>query len=190
MEKGSFQHDQYNLQVRPLEEAEKPQWQLLMSQHHYLGHSQLGGEQIYYVAQLDGSWCGLLAWGSGARKSAIRDQWLKWNPEQKYERLKYVINNWRFLILPEFHIKNLASAILSLNMRRISHDWQKKYKHPVLLAETFVDPSKFIGHSYKACGWQALGLSKGFAKTHRGYHYHGQPKIMFVKPIHSHCKKI
>jgi hypothetical protein len=43
------------------------------------------------------------------------------------------------LILPDWHIPNLASHLLALNLKRLSHDWQNRHGHPVLLAETFVD---------------------------------------------------
>ena len=55
------------------------------------------------------------------------------------------------------------------------------YKRQV---ETFVDPSRFAGTSYRAAGWIAVGQTKGFAKTNRTYRYHGQPKTVFVRPLH------
>ena len=39
--------------------------------------------------------------------------------------------------------------------------------HPVLLAETFIDPSRFVGTCYRAANWIALGHTRGFAKPNR-----------------------
>jgi predicted transposase YbfD/YdcC len=61
------------------------------------------------------------------------------------ERLKYVTNNQRFLILPGVSIKNLASRTLALNIKRISADWEDVYDHPIIMVETFVDHSRFKG---------------------------------------------
>ncbi len=47
--------------------------------------------------------------------------------------------------------------------------------------ETFVDSDRFQGTCYKACGWQALGKTRGFAKAGNTYYYHGRRKIVFVK---------
>ena len=80
-------------------------------------------------------------------------------------------------------LKNLASKVLALNLRRLSEDWQKRYGHPILLAETFIDVSRFSGTCYRAAGWIALGQTRGFAKRRQGYIEHGQPKMIFVRPL-------
>lgn len=71
------------LAVRPISCDEESRWIELVSRHHYLGFNGLIGEQIKYVAVLDGSWVGLLGWASSAYKCADitrRAQWhnLKW----------------------------------------------------------------------------------------------------------------
>jgi hypothetical protein len=32
----------------------------------------------------------------------------------------------------------------------VSADWERKYAHPILLVETFVDRARFAGTSYRA----------------------------------------
>ncbi|MFZ0964128.1 MAG: ISAs1 family transposase, partial [Terriglobia bacterium] len=54
---------------------------------------------------------------------------------------------------------------------------------PILLAETFVDGARFRGTCYRAAGWQWLGQTRGFAKRNRHYWHHGQPKLVFVRPL-------
>jgi len=72
---------------------------------------------------------------------------------------------------------------LSLNLKRLSKDWEDIHGHPVVLAETFVDPSRFAGTCYKAANWIYLGKSQGFGKSSQHYFYHGQPKAVFVRPF-------
>ena len=71
------------------------------------------------------------------------------------------------------HVPNLASKVLALTTQRLSADWQAVYGHPVVLAETFVDPTRLAGTSYRATGWQYLGDTRGFARHHRRYVQHG-----------------
>jgi len=98
-------------------------------------------------------------------------------------RLKYVVNNSRFLILPDIHVRNLASRALSLNVRRLSADWRRIYGHSLLLAETFVDQSLFADTCYRAAGWQVLGMTRGFRRNGTRYFFHGKPKTVYVVPL-------
>jgi len=86
----------------------------------------------------------------------------------QYDRLKLIVNNSRFLILPDWHLPNLGSRILSLCQKRLNTDWQKIFGHPVVLLETFVDPQRFHGTVYKAANWLYLGNTKGFRRTRTG----------------------
>ena len=81
-----------------------------------------------------------------------------------------IANNTRFLILgaPEC-FPNLESFALAAMVRRLSDDWYAAYGHSLLLAETFVDPSKSCGHMYKAAGWTKLGCTKGYARANGRY---------------------
>jgi len=164
-----------------------------MASHHYLGFQTLPGNSLKYVAILpapreqnegsDGEWVALLGWGSAALKSSPRDTWIGWSSEQRMRRLKYVVNNSRFLILPDIHVRNLASRALSLNVRRLSADWRRIYGHSLLLAETFVDQSLFAGTCYRAAGWQVLGMTRGFRRNGTRYFFHGKPKTVYVVPL-------
>ncbi|MBF0348754.1 MAG: DUF4338 domain-containing protein [Magnetococcales bacterium] len=72
---------------------------------------------------------------------------------------------------------------LGLALQRLGDDWQQVHGHPLPLAETFVDPARFAGTRYRAAGWQELGMTRGFAEKPTRYRHHGQPKIVFVKPL-------
>ena len=93
------------------------------------------------------------------------------------------MNNIRYLILPWVKIKNLASSILSLSIRRIQDDWVKRYGHTIYLLETFVEHDKFHGTCYKAANWTYLGRTKGNAKRGNTHTYHGKIKKVFVYPL-------
>ncbi|MBP7230478.1 MAG: DUF4338 domain-containing protein [Syntrophaceae bacterium] len=157
--------------------------QKLMSVHHYLGFTSLVGSSIRYVAVLEERWLALLGWSAAALKCQPRDTWIGWSQAIQWQRLTLVVNNSRFLILPGIHIPNLASKILSLNVKRLSRDWEEIYGHPVLIAETFVDQARFTGACYKAANWQYLGQSRGYGRHSRRYVHHGQSKAVFVYPL-------
>jgi hypothetical protein len=109
----------------------------------------------------------------------------------QYDRLHLLTNNSRFLILPEYHIANLASRILALCQRRLSADWQERFGHPVLLLETFVDPQQFHGTLYKASNWIYVGETKGFRRTPQGYTTTAQsPKMVFLKPLQANARSL
>ena len=164
--------------------AERAEWDRLMDEHHYLGFRRLFGGGVRHVAETaDGRWLALLGWQCGAFKAKARDAWIGWTPEQQFRRLRLVANNTRFLILPDARAPNLASRALSLSLRRLSSDMEAALGHPALLAETFVDPSRFEGTCCRASNWTELGETRGCAKSHGGWVAHGRPKRVFVRPL-------
>lgn len=170
--------------VRPIEAHELPRWLELVRAHHYLGFGKSAGKRILYVATIDGEWAALLSWAAAALHVRCRDQWIGWDKAVKRRRLKQITNNTRFLILPGVHVKNLASRVLALNLRRIRDDWHAQHGYEILLAETFVDPERYRGTCYLAQGWTPLGLTDGFGHDPRGaYARHGKPKIMLVRQL-------
>lgn len=178
------------VEVRLAGREEVPKWRALMEEHHYLGDCANFGESLRYVATLEGEWVALIGWGSAALKVGVRDRWIGWNEERKYQRLRYIANNVRFLILPWCRIKNLASRVLGLNLQRLNVDWWERHGHRLVLAETFVDESRNKGTCYRAAGWTELGRTRGFAKKRGSYVAHGNPKLMFVKCLNPQVQEI
>jgi Druantia protein DruA/DDE_Tnp_1-associated/Transposase DDE domain len=170
-------------EVRLVSASERPLWNSLMKRHHYLGFHSLIGQSLRYVAVYRDRWLALLGWGAAALKCKARDQWIGWTEPLKLQRLPLAANNCRFLILPDVKVPNLASRILSLNIKRLSDDWQAAHGHPIYLAETFVDPRFYRGTCYKAAGWLYLGNTRGFANHHGTYTHHGHIKSVFVRPL-------
>jgi len=155
-----------------------------MQNHHYLGDLPKISETLWYIAMFHGEWVALLTFSAAALKCAARDQWIGWSYRHQFDRLKLVVNNSRFLILPQWHIRNLGSRVLSLCEKRIQHDWTERFNHPLLLMETFVDPQRYHGTVYKAANWRYLGQTKGYRRMHKGYSPAAQsPKMVFVRPL-------
>jgi len=159
-------------------------WDYLVHHHHYLGRPRLVGEHLRYLAFLNGQVVACLGWASAAFKVQDRDRFIGWDVATRHKHLCFIANNVRFLILPWVCIKHLASKVLALNLRRLSEDWQTVYGHPLYLAETFVDLSRFKGTCYQASNWIPVGLTKGSAKRGNRYHHHGQPKAVYIYPLH------
>jgi len=176
--------------VRPIEPEEKHRWDQLMNEHHYLGFRQLVGESIKYVAELNDQWVALLGWGTAAFKCGSRDEWIGWSREQQWRRLIFLTNNSRFLILPHVRIPNLASKILSLNLKRLSADWMAVFGHPIVLAETFVEHTRFAGTCYRAAGWIQLGQTRGFGRNAGKYYHHGMSKTIYVYPLQRRARQL
>ena len=137
------------LSVTPIFKEEEPQYLQLMEDHHYLGAIPKIGETLWYVAIYEGHWVGLISFSAAALKCAARDRWIGWSYRHQSGRLKLIANNSRFLILPDWHCKNVVSRILSLCLKRLSDDWLEKFAHPILLVETFVATARFHGGVYR-----------------------------------------
>ncbi len=145
------------------------------------------GHTLWYVAVYEQQWIALLSFSAAALKCGVRDRWIGWDFRKQYGRLKLIANNSRFLILPEWHLPNLGSKVLSLCCQRIAGDWQKQFAHPLLLVETFCDPTRFHGTVYRAANWLCLGLTQGFRRTREGYSAQSQTrKLVFVYPLCPH----
>ena len=178
------------IQVLLAGDDEKTRFHHLIQQHHYLGSRQPIGETLYYIATYHDEWVALLSFSSAVYKCAARDQWIGWSYRHQYDRLHLTASNSRFLILPQWHHPNLATRVLSLCQRRIQDDWQQRFHHPLLLLETFVDPSRFNGTVYRAANWHCVGQTRGFARVGASYVAHGQPKWVFVYPLQSNARKL
>lgn len=173
------------------DKKERQLFQRLLLKHHYLGAIRAVGEQIYYAAvDSQGQWVALLLFSAAAKHLKHRDQWIGWSHAQCDRRLSLVVNNSRFLILPDRSVPNLGSRVLRLTLDRLSDDWQLAYGHPVLVVETFVDPEQFCGTVYTANNWVELGLTDGWGRHQRDYYVkHDKPKQLFVRELRSNARR-
>jgi hypothetical protein len=134
----------------------------LLQRYHYLGAGSLRGAQLRYVVS-SSRWgdLGVLTFSSGAWAMEDRDEYIGWSEQARRANLQRVVSNDRFLILPTVHVKNLASHVLGLTLRRLPEDWEERYSVRPALVETFVDPSRFEGTCYVAANWTAIGQTAG-----------------------------
>ena len=179
------------ISVRPILKQEETKYLQFLEKYHYLGAIPKIGETLWYVATYQAQWAALISFSAAALKCTARDQWIGWSYRHQTGRLKLIANNSRFLIFPAVSDKNLGSRILSLCLKRLSDDWVEKYGHPVLLVETFVDPERFHGGVYRASNWQAIGYTRGFRRTTKGYSAQTEHrKLIFVKPLHRQTQAV
>jgi len=165
-----------------------------MARFHYLGAVQSNlGKALQYVVEdaSSGEWLALMDWGYGSLKNSTRDAWIGWDKELRDARLKYIVTNTRFLILPDGRKHEcLASQVLSQVTKRLSDDWARYHGHHVLVAETFVDIKRFAGTCYRAANWVDVGLTQGFGRSNKRYIEHGERKRVFVYPLIRDARKI
>ena len=171
--------------VRLSTPEERDRFDQLLEQRHYLQSARLGGPSLRYVAEVDGQWVALITFSGASPHTKAREQKIRWTPRQRARRLGFVVNNSRFLVLPERQrYPNLASRVLALCLKRLNGDWQERWGHPVLLVESYVDESQYRGTCYRACGFEAVGLTAGFGRCSRDYYCeHGQPKQLYLREL-------
>lgn len=179
-----------SVEVRLCQRGEVQRLKSLLRAHHYLGFRGVVGESLAYVAEAQSQWLAVFLWAAAALKCRPRDAWIGWHPTVAWQRLHLVANNVRFLILPGVRVPNLASHVLGLCARRLCADWQQVWGHPILLAETFVDPSRFSGACYRAAGWLRLGETRGYARRCGGWEHHGRPKVVLVRELERGARQL
>ncbi len=155
-------------------------WNRLVRKYHYLGYAGFVGGRVKYLITLGEYVVGAISFCPAVYRLGPRDEYIGWDEETRLARLANLVNNNRFLILPWVRIKNLASKVLAMSLRRIQPDWEKQYGVRPQMAETFVDREKYPGTCYKASNWMYLGGTKGYARTRESFEYHGQIKDIYV----------
>lgn len=178
--------------VRLMLDSEKPRFDMLLETRHYLASAHMAGQTMRYVIELDGDWVAIASFSAAALHLKAREKWIGWSPRQRARRLSFVVNNSRFLILPDRQqLPNLASRALGLCLRRLSRDWQDKWGHPVLAVESFVDETHYRGVCYKACGFEAVGETAGYSRSSRDYYEkHGEPKQLYLRELEKSARSI
>lgn len=155
-------------------------WNVVVNQHHYLGHRVIVGRCIKYLVRSGDHLIGAVAFSSPAWRLGPRDGLLGLLGMDLSTIRDRVINNSRFLILPNVRAKNVASKVLSMATERVVRDWRDYYRIQPQVAETFVEPSRFLGTCYKAANWIDIGVTQGYAKKGSSYHNSQTPKRIFL----------
>jgi len=165
----------------------------LVGRYHYLGHAVPFGAHLRYLvyaSRPERVVVGCVQFSSPAWRMAARDAWIGWDDATRQRKLQRVVNNSRFLILPWVRVKNLASVVLSLSLRRLRGDWPRRYGIEVLLVETLVDTSRYSGHCYRAANFVRLGETSGRGRMDREHRRHGaSTKTVLVYPLVKHAAR-
>ena len=170
------------LTVRPIAPEERDGFKLHLRRYHYLGFERSVGESIGYAAFIGVELVALLDWGAAVLHCKPRDRYIGWDRATRERNLGQVVGNRRFLVLPWIRRYCLASQVLSANLRRLGDDWEARYGHRVLLAETFID-ARFRGTCYRAANWTYLGMTRGFTRLKPGFKTPQEPKAVYVYPL-------
>ena len=155
-------------------------WNELMACEHPQGAGPLVGAQMRYLIQSEHGWLGGLGFGAAALNLADRDQWIGWDAETRREHLHRVVGMARFLIRRSVRCHNLASRVLGMALRGLSADYEAQYGYSPWLVESFVDSEQFLGTSYQAANWLAVGHSQGRGRQDRAHQAAKSVKTIFV----------
>jgi hypothetical protein len=144
---------------------EEPLFNALLHEHHELGYTQPVGEQLKYLVYAGDRVVAALSWSSAAHGLSCRDRFIGWSAQARRAHRHLLAYNSRFLVPPWVQVPHLASHVLGRVARRLAHDWQQIYGHPVYFLETFVDPTRHRGTCYRAANWIVMGET--FGRGHR-----------------------
>jgi len=165
-------------------------WNQLVDRHHYLGVKRPTGRRLQYLVYAAQQPLGALGWKGGSLKLRARDCFVGWTVQQRGEYLDHVINNYRFVLVDWIRVPNLASYVLARAVCAVCEDWKERYGVAPWLLETFVDPRRFAGTSYRAAGWEAVGRSSGYGKRGVEYVYHGEPKEVYLYVVQKQFRRL
>lgn len=167
-----------------------PFYKGLIHTYHYLGYCQTVGEHLKYIVFHKDRPLACIGWGAAAWKVASRDRFIGWSYADRDRNIHLIAQNTRFLILPWVRVPSLASHILGKMARIIPQDWQRIYNHTIVLLETFVDTTRFLGTCYKAANWIHIGSTKGRGKWDIHKQYSVPVKAIFVYPLVKNFREV
>jgi hypothetical protein len=182
------------ISVVPIKRGDRAQsrpWNAMMNRYHYLGSGPLCGAQIrYFINSEHYGILGGLAFSAPAWRVLARDRWIGWDDITRQQRLNQIVNNSRFLILPQVKVNNLASHVLALAAKQLAIDWPDQYAIEPALLETFVEKERFQGTCYRAANWIHLGQTKGRGRQDANNTHPVPIKDVYVYPLHENTTAI
>lgn len=178
------------LVVRPITADERVRFDEVLDEHHWLGHRLVGETMRYVALGRDGEWLATLGFGASVLSCGPRDRFIGWSDDQHFRRLRYVTNNQRFCVLPGGRRPNLASNVLAKALKRLSGDFCLRWGHPVVMVETFVDPTRHVGTCYVAGGFSVLGQTLGYGRASGRYVHHGRVKLALARLLRRDARRL
>lgn len=175
------------LRVQTLEQLRL--WNELMEREHPQGAGPLVGAQLRYLIQSEHGWLGGLGFAAAALNLAERDRWIGWDAPTRREHLHRVVGMARFLIRRSVRCHNLASRVLGMACRIVATDYETQYGYRPWLLESFVDTEQFLGTSYQAANWLAVGHSQGRGRQDRAHEKAKSVKAIYVYALAAHWRE-
>ena len=160
-------------------------WNELMIREHPQGAGPLVGAQMRYLIGSEHGWLGGFGFGAAALQLRDRDQWIGWDAHTRRQHLHRVVGMSRFLIRTSVHCQNLASCVQGMALRRMAGDYEAQYGYRPWLVESFVDTEHFIGTSYRAANWVAIGHTQGRGRQDREHQSVKSIKTIYVYELES-----
>ena len=141
--------------------SDSKQWRSMMHTHHPRGVPAVPGKVVKYwlVSERFGR-VGGVSFHAASWHDAARDKHIGWSQRARVANLEKVLNNSRFLILPQVRVHGLASKALGLAAGRVANDWSALHGEVAVLLYTYVDHSH-SGESYRTADWQYIGETSG-----------------------------
>ena len=165
-------------------------WKRLIEQYHYLGRGKLYGLQMRYLIKSERlGWIGAMSFNSPAWRIQARDRWIGWDEKNRLKHLNQVVCNSRFLILPNIHVANLASHILSKSLKQLKRDWLRRYGIEPAVVETFVEKGRFLGTCYQAANFRYVGMTRGRGRQDRRNESSLAIKDIYLYPLCSDIRQ-
>ena len=162
-----------------------------LARYHYLGYrGPVGHHLAYLVRDRFGRDLAAVLFGAAAWRCQPRDRFLGWTDAQRRQRLVWIANNSRFLILPWVTVPHLASHVLGAVRRRLRADWWTKYAQPLVLVETFVERDRFAATCYRAANWRHVGTTKGRSRQDRDHSLRVPVKDVYLYPLVRHFRRV
>lgn len=126
-------------------------------------HSPTRNLRFNIYESVSGNNIGSIGLSSATIAISCRDNFIGWNKDQRLKNLGMLANNSRFVLIKDrITIKNSGSMVLKRLEIDGSRLWLERYSQPLLMIETYVEPSKNrIGAVYKASNYVEVGITSG-----------------------------
>jgi|GEM_PF-1058672 len=155
--------------------AGAPVWRSCRSPTTTCTTAPLGGRSLRCVAGVDDQWLARLSGSGAARHVKGRDRKIGWTPRQRLRRLHLLVNNSRFLLLPDRgRYPNLASgprdfftwrsrALVARTVHEALGGWLVADRAPTRRTATFACAFRHRGLRFS--GASEFGRARGSERT-------------------------
>ena len=83
----------------------------------------------------------------------LREEWIGWTRNQQERRKHFIVKQTHLMVLTEYRDRSgLTTRILKECTKRLSEDWEQTWGHPLLLAESFIDPNYCLVSRHRDAG--------------------------------------